>query len=244
MRDEYTDGPETESEADTDDVSSAIKSLIENAGPEATAPAPRPKQSPESDPARRAPKPAHDRWADLRAKFADLDDDEDEAEDEDDPAREPDEPAVDAAPAARIAAPVGTAEIEYFFDEAPAPAPAPAAAPEPEPEAQLAPRSDWDTPADHEMSRGARTAWRVGIYGTLVALPAAFFVLSPFSPKDTVQHHVSAMGCQFAALFDWENMKEGEPGFHAHLDDDADGIACEVKRQRIAGGGGGAFKSQ
>lgn len=103
-------------------------------------------------------------------------------------------------------------------------------------------RTDWGSPSDHEMGRKGKMAWRIGIYGTLLAVPVAAFGLSPFSPKETVQHHVSAMGCQFAALFDWKNIKEGEPGFHAHLDPDGDGVACEVARKRLTLGGGGGFK--
>lgn len=99
----------------------------------------------------------------------------------------------------------------------------------------------WDTPSDHEMSRKSRRIWQAAIYGGLIAVPAAFFALSPFGPRDTVGHHVSAMGCQFAELFDMQNAEIGTPGYHESLDADANGIACEEKkRTRISMGGGGS----
>lgn len=104
-----------------------------------------------------------------------------------------------------------------------------------------APRN-WDSINDHTMSSKGKRVWQVAIYGTLIAVPTALFALSPFSPADTVKHHVSALGCQFGAMFGYENAKEGEPGYHKGLDEDADGIACEVKRQRLTASGTAGFK--
>ena len=95
------------------------------------------------------------------------------------------------------------------------------------PEGRTGSRSDWERVEDHRMSRKSRMAWAVGIYGTLIALPVALFVLSPFPPKDTVGHHVSALGCQFAAMFEMTGAAIGEAGYHASLDLDGNGVACD-----------------
>ncbi len=131
--------------------------------------------------------------------------------------------------------------------EAEALSPAAEAAPEPESRSgfvQPAPQQPriWDTPTDHEMTKTGRRTWQFGVYGALIAVPVAFFALSPFGPRDTVGHHISAMGCQFADLFEMKNAEVGQPGYHASLDDDADGIACEEKKEtRITMGGGSRF---
>lgn len=141
----------------------------------------------------------------------------------------------------------------------PRPEPAPVAAPEMFAEAETdeeaparrnfveqgeaPPPRDWGSIADHEMGSRTKWVWRVAIYGGIVAAPVALFALSPFSPKDTVAHHVTALGCQFGELFDLQNMEEGQPGYHASLDEDGDGIACEKKRApRISASGGAGFR--
>lgn len=85
----------------------------------------------------------------------------------------------------------------------------------------------WDTPDDHKMSKRAKRVWQVAIFGPLIAAPVAFFLLSPFGPGDTVKHTVSAMGCQFADLFDMTEAEKGQPGYYEKFDEDGNGVACE-----------------
>ncbi len=129
------------------------------------------------------------------------------------------------------------------------PQPAPLADPAlltPEPEGPADPNPAmprvWDTPADHQMSDRGKLFWRLGIYGTIVAVPVALLVTSPFSPVDTVAHYASATGCTMAGYFGVEGAKEGEPGYHASLDPNQNGIACEPPVQRrMQGNGSVAF---
>lgn len=102
-------------------------------------------------------------------------------------------------------------------------------------------RFDWDLPEDHEMSASGKIAWNVAIYGTMLAIPVVLFLTSPFSTKDTARHYVAAAGCPFAKLVDLSPAREGNPGYHAHLDNDGDGIACEVDRARTLTTGGRHF---
>ncbi len=117
-------------------------------------------------------------------------------------------------------------------------APEPASPADPNPPA---PRV-WDTPADHQMSDRGRLFWRLGIYGTIVAVPVALLVTSPFGPMDTVAHYASATGCTMAGYFGVEGAKEGEPGYHANLDPNHNGVACEpTVERRMQGNGSVAF---
>ena len=40
-------------------------------------------------------------------------------------------------------------------------------------------RFEWDLPEDHEMSLGGKIAWRIAVYGAIVAIPA---ILPPRVP--------------------------------------------------------------
>ena len=93
-------------------------------------------------------------------------------------------------------------------------------------------RFEWDLPEDHEMSLGGKIAWRIAVYGAIVAIPAILLLTSPFTPQDTVRHYVAAAGCQYAGMVGLDNARQGEPGYHLGLDSDEDGIACEPSAGR------------
>ena len=90
---------------------------------------------------------------------------------------------------------------------------------------------DWDFPEDHEMSSGGKAAWRIAIYGPMVALPLAAFFLSPFTYQDTLRHWAAMPGCSFAQLAGVAPARQDQPGYHSWLDPDSDGLACETKTQ-------------
>ena len=98
---------------------------------------------------------------------------------------------------------------------------------------------EWDFPEDHEMSTRGKALWRIAIYGPMIAIPILAFVLSPFSREDTLRHWAAMPGCSFAKLAGVAPARQDEPGYHAWLDPDSDGLACETKSasRKLTGGG-------
>ena len=91
-----------------------------------------------------------------------------------------------------------------------------------------------DNPANYEMSSTAKWAWRLGIYLPLVVLPAVLLLASPFSPPVAAKHWATAAGgCTVGSWIGMSPAQENDPGYHRHLDDDNDGIACEHVRRSI-----------
>ncbi|MEM6824002.1 MAG: excalibur calcium-binding domain-containing protein [Pseudomonadota bacterium] len=110
-------------------------------------------------------------------------------------------------------------------------------------EAEDMPQRDWDSPKDHVMSRRGKSIWTVAVYGSVLTAFVMLFFLSPFAPKATVQHYAAAFGCGVAKTVGVDGAREGAPGYHASLDDNSNGIACEPEITRSALRGGGAFQS-
>ena len=98
------------------------------------------------------------------------------------------------------------------------------------------PNYDWDAGMGGEISSRTRKMIWGGIALALILPPAAFFALSPFPPVDTVKHQFARLGCPTATQLGLAPAEAGQAGYHASLDEDADGIACEVDKPR-----GGAF---
>ena len=69
-------------------------------------------------------------------------------------------------------------------------------------------------------------SWLV-IVAAALAAPAWLLATSPFAPKDTVRHYLAATHCTASSMLGLASAPEGSPGYHAHLDADGDGIACE-----------------
>lgn len=92
---------------------------------------------------------------------------------------------------------------------------------------KLAVPREWDTVADHKMTSGGRALWMLGIYGAIAMVPAVIVLASPFPPKEAVLHHFSALGCNFAQMAGLSQAELGKPGYHASLDPDGNGVACE-----------------
>lgn len=207
-----------------------IRTLVSQQQPpaETVERAPEPLAKPEQD----VEKPKDDRWADLRVALIDEDDLAVEA------AVEPQVEDVIAqeeqpAPALeRLVAPV-TERLSTRPEAAPA---------EAEPTEAVQGRV-WDMPSDHAMSRRGRVMWRLGVYGAFVAVPVVFVLLSPFPPKVAVQHYAAALGCNVAGYMGMGPAEAGMPGYHAHLDDNGNGVACEPNVQRTFVNGKTAFIS-
>lgn len=89
---------------------------------------------------------------------------------------------------------------------------------------------NWDDPESHCMSAKEKLLWWAVILAPAMAVPAWLFATSPFSPQDTVVHQLSALGCPVAGFFGVAPAKAGAPGYHASLDANGDGIACETER--------------
>ena len=102
-------------------------------------------------------------------------------------------------------------------------------------------RFEWDFPEDHEMSEGGKLAWRMVIYGPMLALPLISMVLSPFSTEQTLRHWAAMAGCPFATLAGVAPSRIDQPGYHFWLDPDNDGISCETKKSRKLSTGGRHF---
>lgn len=89
-----------------------------------------------------------------------------------------------------------------------------------------------DDPAQYEMSSTGKWAWRAGIFGPLVVLPAILILTSPFPPATAAKHWVTAAGgCTVGSWIGTAPAREDHAGYHAHLDHDKDGMACEQVRQ-------------
>lgn len=218
-------------------------------------------QEPAKQPAPAAPRRQHaragqDRWAALRDAFA-----ADEAADDD--TEEP--PASKAGPAptpierlrmrqradAPFAAPkppvLEDGDITPYdnsvfggsgtLDPVDLPPAADTLDPQTTPQDVVAPRV-WDTPDDHVMSSRGKLAWRLAIFGPILAAPVALLLTSPFAPLDTVKHYVAAAGCTAAGYAGVAPANEGEPGYHARLDPNGNGISCEPDIQRKMVGNG------
>ncbi len=102
---------------------------------------------------------------------------------------------------------------------------------------------DWDFPEDHEMSTRGKLAWRMAIYGPMLALPVVAMILSPFSREETLRHWAAMAGCPFATLAQVAPARSDQPGYHSWLDPDNDGIACETQTTRKLSTGGRHFFS-
>ncbi|MBI1239617.1 MAG: hypothetical protein GC199_09795 [Alphaproteobacteria bacterium] len=85
--------------------------------------------------------------------------------------------------------------------------------------------------ADERRRRWARLSVRllpVAVLGmTVFAVSAALFLLSPYSPWDTVRHMLAAPNCDMARLVGLAPSRDGEAGYWSRNDADADGVACE-----------------
>lgn len=101
-------------------------------------------------------------------------------------------------------------------------------------------RQAWDRPSDHVMPLGERLLWRVAIYGPVLAIPVYLFASSPFTFRDAALHYLTAAGCPVAEHFGVAPAKQGEPGYHARLDGNRNGIACEPEPKRNLRGGSAA----
>ena len=101
-------------------------------------------------------------------------------------------------------------------------------------------RSDWDDPARHEMSRSGKLMWNAGIFGFLLAIPVFLLGTSPFSAKDTAKHYLALGGCSVGNTLALNPARQGAPGYHAILDEDGDGLACEAARPRTTTAAGGS----
>ncbi|MEL6517722.1 MAG: excalibur calcium-binding domain-containing protein [Pseudomonadota bacterium] len=89
-----------------------------------------------------------------------------------------------------------------------------------------------DDPANYEMSSAGKWAWRIGIFGPTVVLPAFLILTSPFSPPVAAKHWATAAGgCTLGSWIGTAPAREDAPGYHAHLDHDNDGMACEQVRR-------------
>lgn len=99
-------------------------------------------------------------------------------------------------------------------------------------ELPLIPEKKWDTPADHEMSRGGKFIWRALVFGSLLAGPIYLLATSPFSPEDTVRHYAAAAGCTASSYVGLTSAAIGDPGYHMRLDENANGVACEPLTER------------
>ena len=197
-------------------------------------------ETPDRQPERRSsPDRRKDRWAHLRDAFENADEGDDqgvEASVSEQPAR--------PSPIDRI-----RAKTDRRASEARVAATAPQSdAPATEPQEAVTPEApaprNWDKPEDHSMSRKGKYIWTAAIYGAIIAVPTLVFATSPFTPKATAQHYAAAFGCGFAKALGVDRATQGEPGYHASLDDNNNGVACEpTAATRSLSGGGGAFKS-
>ena len=101
-------------------------------------------------------------------------------------------------------------------------------------------RPRWDMPSDHQMPAAERLLWRIAVFGPILAVPAHLLTSSPFPPVDTARHWLSVTGCPVARQIGTAPAKAGEPGYHARLDTNGNGIACEPDLSRELKGGGAA----
>lgn len=89
-----------------------------------------------------------------------------------------------------------------------------------------------EDPSQYEMSTAGKWAWRVGIFGPTVVLPAFLILTSPFSPPVAAKHWATAAGgCTLGSWIGTAPAREDSAGYHAHLDHDDDGMACEQVRR-------------
>lgn len=222
--------PDADPENAEADADAAIRDLVASHGME-TAPA---------EPASAPPPPARSaderiaalrerRWADLRAALEDDAAPGDEADE--------DVPPPPPTPLERVRARDAARDAAFL---APPPPPEPDSAgtfppahPAAEPlhDTRPAPRN-WDMPDDHRMSPAARIGWNLAVYGAILAIPATLFFTSPFAPADTLRHFAAAAGCTAAGYAGVAPARDGAPGYHAHLDGNANGIACEPTAPR------------
>ena len=95
----------------------------------------------------------------------------------------------------------------------------------------------WDTPEDHKMSTSGRVFWHAAIFLAILAYPLYLLFASPYPARDTVAHYAAMTGCNAAVYLGVSEAQLGEPGYHAHLDPNGNGIACEPDvARRLTGG--------
>ena len=91
--------------------------------------------------------------------------------------------------------------------------------------------------SDHEMSEKGKMAWRLGFFAIFFVTPAMLILISPFPPPLAAKHLITAVGgCTLGSYIGTAPAREDSPGYHWHLDDDGDGIACEQVRRSNKGG--------
>jgi len=90
------------------------------------------------------------------------------------------------------------------------------------------------------MSEREKAAWKLGVYGTLIAIPILLMKISPFTLSEIAAHQAIGVHCGFGEMMGRVNIPVGEPGYHPKHDIDRDGVACEQDRtetvSRSAGG--------
>lgn len=64
---------------------------------------------------------------------------------------------------------------------------------------------------------------------------SVYVATSPFDPQDALGHMVAMGGCEAAAVVGLAPARSGDPGYHAKLDTDGDGMSCRPADLEMAG---------